>query len=384
MVVDENKAAVIGAIEVGSVTNPSQAGGNTLVDANKNWATGVYRNRLVRIVLGAGAGQAAWISGNSNNTLVLSSRWVEAIDTTSVYVILDLDIAQVMRDVFGGGSDISAANPLETHDPKLEAVEDKLDDPDHGLAALKAAISSVAGGAFYGSYGPRNVEVDNDVDFGQIVYDPSGNIITTGEITPGTCTVRRVRADVDTQIVAPTASSEAAGRVYTTYSFPVASWNVGDIFYIIFSGITVTLDGVTTEYPDLYIWGRVVREADISTKIDEKPEWGAPTTGTHTTSSGAEETIVETNLAAPFLFYMLIDLMNMVAGDCFTFRVYQKVDGTNYRLKDSQQFIDAQTIDVYQIEGLYGDADCDIKVTVTRSSGTNRSFPYRYNTWKEA
>ncbi|GAI58020.1 unnamed protein product, partial [marine sediment metagenome] len=129
------------------------------------------------------------------------------------------------------------------------------------VARIEDKIDSLAGGAFWGSYDPRNVEVDNDVDFGIMLYDPSGNVITTGEITPGTYTVRRVRGGVDSEVVGSTASSEAAGRVYMTYNFPSASWNVGDIFYITFSGIKVTLDGVTTEYPNLFIWGRVVREA---------------------------------------------------------------------------------------------------------------------------
>ncbi|GAJ01784.1 unnamed protein product, partial [marine sediment metagenome] len=135
------------------------------------------------------------------------------------------------------------------------------------IARIEEKIDSLAGGTFWGSYGPRNVEVDNDVDFGIMLYDPSGNIITTGEITPGTYTIRRVRGAVDTEIVGSTASSEAVGRVYMTYNFPAASWAVGDIFYITFSGIKVTIDTTTTEYPNLYIWGRVVREADISAKI---------------------------------------------------------------------------------------------------------------------
>ena len=144
----------------------------------------------------------------------------------------------------------------------------RLDNSTYGLAAIKAAIASIAGGAFYGSYGPKNVEVDNDVDLGMILYDPSGNIITTGEITPGTYTIHRVRGGADTEVVGSTPSLEAAGRVFITYSFPALSWQVGDVFYVTFSGIAVAIGGVTTEYPDLYIWGRVVREADVSAKVD--------------------------------------------------------------------------------------------------------------------
>jgi len=256
------------AIDYGTVSVPPPPGVAVLQDDSKNWAVNAHTGRLVKIIRGPGAGQLRVILGNSDRLLTLNQPWIVQPSQTSAYVIVGLDVAQILRNVFGGGSDISAANPLETHDPKVEDVEDKLDHPTYGLAALKAAINSLAGGAFYGSYGPKNVEVDNDVDFGIILYDPSGNIITTGEITPGTYTVHRVRGAVDTEIVAATASSEAAGRVYMTYNFPAASWAVGDIFYITFSGISVTIDGVTTEYPDLYIWGRVVRELDISGKVD--------------------------------------------------------------------------------------------------------------------
>ena len=255
-------------IDSGTVSVPPPPGAAVLQDDSKNWSVNAHTGRLVKIIRGPGAGQLRVILGNSDRLLTLNQPWIVQPSQTSAYVIVGLDVAQILRNVFGGGSDISAANPLETHDPTIDDVEDKLDHPTYGLAALKAAISSVAGGAFYGSYGPKNVEVDNDVDFGIILYDPSGNIITTGEITPGTYTVHRVRGAVDTEIVAATPSSEAAGRVYMTYNFPGASWAVGDIFYITFSGITVTLDGVTTEYPDLYIWGRVVREPDISSKVD--------------------------------------------------------------------------------------------------------------------
>jgi hypothetical protein len=264
----EGTPEIVPFIDSGHVTTPVNIGGNTLTDDTKNWGADICKNRLIKIISGSGEGQASIIVGNSDKTQVIKDRWVKALDTTSVYVILGENTVQSLRDVLGGGSDINAANPLETHDPKIEEVEDKLDHPDHGLAALKAAIGSLAGGAFYGSYGPRNVEVGNDVDFGTILYDPSGNIITVGEITPGNYTIRRVRGAIDTEIVGSTPSSEAAGRVYLTYAFPAVSWNVGDIFYITFSGITVTLDGVTTEYPALYTWGRVVREADISAKVE--------------------------------------------------------------------------------------------------------------------
>lgn len=97
----------------------------------------------------------------------------------------------------------------------------------------------------------------------------------------------------------------------------------------------------------------------------------------------AEETILETALTDPFLFYFLLDLVNIAAADTFVVRVYQKVDGTNYRLKDQQSFSGAQTILVYEVDSIYGDTGCDIKVTIQRTAGADKAFPYRFNYQKE-
>lgn len=40
---------------------------------------------------------------------------------------LPSELKRVMQEVFGSGADISAANPLETHDPTIEDVEGKVD-----------------------------------------------------------------------------------------------------------------------------------------------------------------------------------------------------------------------------------------------------------------
>jgi len=167
-----------------------------------------------------------------------------------------------MIDIEGAIAEIKNKDNVETFDKSVHSlqaiVDNLLANGTYGLAAIKAVLDGIAGGVFYGSYGPKNVEVGNDVDFGIMLYEPLGDVITTGEITPGTYRVRRVRDSVDTEIVSSTASSEAAGRVYMSYDFPAASWQVGDIFYIVSSGIGITINSSTTEYPDIYIWGRVV------------------------------------------------------------------------------------------------------------------------------
>jgi len=138
------------ATDRGAITSPIQAGGNVLSDSTKLWKDGLFRNYLVRVTAPAGGRELAIVDDNIKSTLVIRGLWLSSYPIGSVYEILAIgDLRQALRDVFGGGSDISAANPLETHDPKVAAVEDKLDHPDYGLAALKAAaISSLTHTAY--------------------------------------------------------------------------------------------------------------------------------------------------------------------------------------------------------------------------------------------
>ncbi|GAI79060.1 unnamed protein product, partial [marine sediment metagenome] len=115
----------------------------------KIWAANVHKNRLVRIVSGPGVGQTFVIDSNTANVMVIKGTWVTALGTTSEYVILSVNLAQVLRDVFGGGSNISVANPLETHDPTIEDVEAALTAikgagwTTETLVAIKAALDAI-------------------------------------------------------------------------------------------------------------------------------------------------------------------------------------------------------------------------------------------------
>jgi hypothetical protein len=93
-------------IEYGKVTSPAAAGTNVLNDNTKNWAVDVHRNRLVKIFKGAGSGQLFPLQGNGPQALVIRGTWTLPLDTTSEYAILSLDLAQVIRDVLGGGVDV--------------------------------------------------------------------------------------------------------------------------------------------------------------------------------------------------------------------------------------------------------------------------------------
>jgi hypothetical protein len=147
------------------------------------------------------------------------------------------------------------------------------------LEAISDAVAALAAGTHHGTTGPKAVEVDNGVDFGITLLDPAGDVITTAEITPGTYTINRVRVAAVTEVVGSSASSEANGRVYASYAFPSASWNVGDLFYVTFTGIVTTIGTTTTTHPDIAIWGRVVREAPIQSVVGALTDAADYTTG---------------------------------------------------------------------------------------------------------
>ncbi|GAI82723.1 unnamed protein product [marine sediment metagenome] len=93
-------------VDTGRVTAPALVGTNVLNDNTKIWAANIHKNRLVRIISGPGIGQTFVIDSNIASTLVIKGAWVTALGTTSEYVILGVNIAQVIRDVLGAGSNI--------------------------------------------------------------------------------------------------------------------------------------------------------------------------------------------------------------------------------------------------------------------------------------
>lgn len=108
------------AIDSGNVTSTVYIGGNTLQDATKNWAANIHKNRLVKIIGGPGIGQLAVILSNTVNTLVIKGTWKQALVSTSIYAILNLDTIQVLKDAFGSGSNVSEENPLPVRLPKID------------------------------------------------------------------------------------------------------------------------------------------------------------------------------------------------------------------------------------------------------------------------
>ena len=126
------------AIDSGIVSAGVAANGNALADSSKKWATDVHRNRLLKIIKGGGAGQSAYIIGNSGDALVINGVWLEAIDAGATYVILGVDAVQALADALGGGTIISAANPLPVDITPAEKTTSQI----ITLANLAAAATS--------------------------------------------------------------------------------------------------------------------------------------------------------------------------------------------------------------------------------------------------
>jgi hypothetical protein len=100
-----------------------------------------------------------------------------------------------------------------------------------------------------------------------IAITTNGGAPTTGEITPGTITIARIRAGASTNIVTAAPCSEAAGNIYYAYTFPSASWQAGDYYLATMSGQEIAVNGITYPLSTVPFQGYVTREIGIVTDI---------------------------------------------------------------------------------------------------------------------
>jgi hypothetical protein len=161
------------------------------------------------------------------------------------------------RDVIGNKTDAAVTTPSGTASQ---------------VAYLKGILnvvnSIVGGGTSWIPFGPDEIQVGDSVTQGVTLYDPVGGIIPAADITAGTYTIDRIRGGVQTNIVASTPSSKTDGAVYEHYGYPGASWNIGDLAVVTFSGIVIVVGGITTDLPPIQVWTRLVMEPDIETTVN--------------------------------------------------------------------------------------------------------------------
>lgn len=138
-----------------------------------------------------------------------------------------------------------------------------------GIRAIVEEIDTkvnniLLGGAFYDISSAESAITDESVDWGVRLYAEGGEPVAEVDITqPGSWKVYRIRAGVTTQITAGAVPSTAIGRVYCLYDFPTADWDIGDVFYFVFSNIQYLEGAITKSVPTRIIWGRIVLEHSV-------------------------------------------------------------------------------------------------------------------------
>lgn len=382
---------------------------NTFVDAARVEGVGYWNGKIIVALTGSARGQVCVIvDDNGAGTLTVRPALSAAPGANQVYIILNncgdlVPAADSLenyqpRDVIGNKTDAATADDMSALATASLVAEIKrvllrmstnaftatvqgvahteLDAILASLATYLAAAGAAWSVQVNGNLARTNLEQTIE-DFLVVFGCDGANVFNP--------TIQGVaRTDLDTALYQLATYIAALGAAYSATINPggAARTNVEQCFEDL-SDMLAGTTGIIT-YPARALPANGVSMAKvIRYTAERKPEFDALSTGTHTTASGNEETIVTTAIGVPGIFYMDFDLNNLALGDDFTFRVYKRVDGANYRLKSEQQFIGAPTIKVLEIEGVYLDSTMQMRVTVQRNSGTNRAFTYIFNTYRQ-
>ena len=145
---EELRRALEVAVDTGNVTSASS---NTLTDSSKNWPTDQWKDYIVEIVSGTGAGQVRRIVSNTKDTLTVEPDWTTVPDSTSRYAIRFAGVGVMSLSAWGGtaltGRDVTQdLQKLQNLDVPLGDVKsllDKLEDALSSVGADKLRISVV-------------------------------------------------------------------------------------------------------------------------------------------------------------------------------------------------------------------------------------------------
>ena len=170
-----------------------------------------------------------------------------------------------------------------------------------------------------GPFGNPTIEVvDSAVRYAVYLINLGGDVLTNAETVPGTFVVHRVRAGSDTEIIASTAATEAVGVISAVVDFSDGNWAKGDIGYIEFTGITATVNGVTTSLPVLRRGFRVSQEPGSAESVGPFSYLDA----------GSEQDVVEDTTTVRRRIYLEFSNQNMTQTGKFI--IHRKTDGAAY------------------------------------------------------
>ncbi|MBL8792802.1 MAG: hypothetical protein JNM56_02755 [Planctomycetia bacterium] len=190
------------------LTSGTSTGGNsatTLRDTSKAWGSNAFKNRIVRIVSGTGAGQVRRIASNNGNTLTLDSAWTVTPDATSTYEVLFIHGRVTTRAEFDKNSrttftveddgDVSrifhdgANRVIKTLDAEGNTVEIAYDDNGNVIETRETDVAQLAGVAneifvttsFHDSLDRVQTTVNNLGHTFDYRYDSRGNLVAMAD-----------------------------------------------------------------------------------------------------------------------------------------------------------------------------------------------------------
>jgi hypothetical protein len=99
-------------------------------------------------------------------------------------------------------------------------------------------------------------------------------------------------------------------------------------------------------------------------------------TGTQSATVNTEHTLASPTTAGTYV--LEVDTVNLVLGDLLELRVYNKIDGTNYRQTWKGTYQHVQTNNNKASPPL-AVASAGAKFTLKQTAGTGRSFPWALN-----
>ena len=144
--------------------------------------------------------------------------------------------------------------------------------------------------------GPNNVKFKMEITN----LRTAAAVVASGAITPGTITIYRFRPGYDTDftaIVTAAACIANNGFVSYNYTFPSASWQSGDIYSAVITGVVVTLQGQTTYIPNYRMFGTVASSATVDDVYGKDHPVLKSVFNTTVTTKNASVTLV--NLTSP-------------------------------------------------------------------------------------
>ena len=125
---EELRKVVEVAVDTGMVTSATST---TLTDTSKNWPTDQWKDYVVEITSGKGAGQIRKIVSNTSDTLTVDPPWTTIPDNTSRYAIRFVGVGAMSVSAWGGtaltGRDVTQdLQKLQNLDITLSAHKDAI------------------------------------------------------------------------------------------------------------------------------------------------------------------------------------------------------------------------------------------------------------------